>query len=462
MLKGNENLNSLQSIIQTAASVISYYEENQISLRVAMKIVPNLIDNIIPEIYSQIHALVFETVRHHNILNRIIHINIQKHLNEKLSRNFRNILRVITYLLTLSPSRENERVWIICSEIIHKTADNEDILPLISNFFTALKTWSLESLLEEISDPEEKLAVQFAHPTWLVRDFIKFYGLETTISILKANNKGQSVYIRLNLLNEDIEVIKNRLRKEHVVFEEDSDFYDVLKISSWKIPLPRLSSFKEGLYYMQDKGSALISHVLDPKKGESILDACAAPGGKTTHIALIQQDSGKIVALDNNIRRMKELLNKINLYKLNNVFPIISDLRMGTNFKIKFDKILVDAPCSGSGTFSSRPDSKWRIDRHHAKWLSNLQFSLLESASTMLKNSSESALIYSTCSLLPLENEEVIQRFLNNHPKFELRPQKIFIGTPSPQFPLAQRLFPHKNHTEGFTIFKLGIKENFN
>ncbi|MHA1969470.1 MAG: hypothetical protein ACW964_16945, partial [Candidatus Hodarchaeales archaeon] len=132
LLKGNENLNSLQSIIQTAASVISYYEENQISLRNAMKIVPNLMDNIISEIYSQIHALVFETVRHHNILNRIIHINIQKHLNEKLSRNFRNILRVITYLLTLSPSRENERVWIICSEIIHKTADNEVKLGALS------------------------------------------------------------------------------------------------------------------------------------------------------------------------------------------------------------------------------------------------------------------------------------------------------------------------------------------
>ncbi len=459
MIKGNENSISIQSIVHTAASVISYYEENQISLRIAMKIVPNLIDNITPEFYSQVHAIVFETVRHQNILNRIIHAHLQKHLNEKLLRDFRNILRVITYLLTLSPNRKKDSVWKICSDIIHKNADNENILPLISNFFIALKNWSLESLLEDISDPEEKIAVQFAHPTWLVRDFIKFYGLETTIDILKTNNQGHSVYIRLNLLNKDKEVIKERLLKEHVVFEEDSDLYDILKISSWKTPLPRLSSFQEGLYYIQDKGSALISHILDPKKGESILDACAAPGGKTTHIAMIQKDSGMIVALDNNHRRMKELVNKIALFKLDNVFPIIADLRMGTEFKIKFDKILVDAPCSGSGTFGSRPDSKWRINRHHAKWLSNLQYSLLESAAPMLKNSAKSALIYSTCSLLPIENEAVIERFLKYHTNFELRPQNIFIGTPSPQFPLAQRLFPHKNQTEGFSVFKLGIRQ---
>lgn len=449
----------MESIIKTAASVISYYEENQISLRNAMKIVPDLLDQVTSDNYSRVHALVFETVRHQSILNRIIHNNIQRHLNEKLTRNFRNLLRVITYLLTLSSIRDEGSTWKITFLAIQRySPKNEKISPLLDRYFVSLKNWSLESLLEEIKDSEEKLAVKYSHPTWLVRDFIKFYGLETTTKILQSNNQNQAVYIRLNLLNNTKMNIIDQLLNENVEIEEDSDLFDVLKVVSWKTPLPRLPSFNEGLYYMQDKGSALISHILDLKEGDIVLDACAAPGGKTTHLSSFIRNSGKIIAIDNHFRRMKELVSKIKLYKLENVFPLLSDLRMGISFKVKFDKILLDVPCSGSGTYSSRPDSKWRIDRHQVKWLSNLQYSLLNNVATLLKKNPESSLVYSTCSLLPLENEAVIDKFLKNNSNFKLQPQKMTIGVSSPQFPLAQRLFPHLNQTEGFTIFKIGYK----
>jgi 16S rRNA (cytosine967-C5)-methyltransferase len=425
-----------------------------------MKIVPNLLDQTTPEIYSRVHALVFETVRHQNILNRIIHTYVQRHLNEKLIRDFRNLLRVITYLLTLSSVSNENNTWKITRSVtLRHSPKNEKIISLLENFFVSLKNWQLESLLEEINDPEEKLAVKYSHPTWLVRDLVKFYGLETTIKILKSNNQNHAVYIRLNLLNNTKHKIIDQLIKENVKIEEDLDLFDVLKVISWETPLPRLSSFNKGLYYMQNKGSAFISHILDLKEGDLVLDACAAPGGKTTHLSSLLQNSGKIIALDNHFRRMKELVKKVELYKLDNVFPLLSDLRMGVDFKIKFDKILVDAPCSGSGTFSSRPDSKWRIDRHHIKWLSKLQYSLLSNVAPLLKESPESSLVYSTCSLLPLENEDVIDKFLKNNSRFELQPQKMIIGVPSPQFPLAQRLFPHLNQTEGFTIFKMGYKD---
>lgn len=451
---------NMESIIRTAASVISHYEVKQISLRNAMKIVPTVLKQVTPITYSKVHALVFETVRHQNILNRIIHNHFQKHLNEKLPRYFRNLLRVITYLLTMSSIREDDYIWKTSCSISIFSIEEKKNVPLLEKYFDSLKKWNFESLLEKISDPIEKIAVEFSHPTWLVRDFIEFYGLETTIKILKANNQNQTVYIRLNLLNKDKQEIIDHLFKEEVEIEEDPDLFDVLKIISWKTPLPRLPSFNKGLYYIQDKGSALISHIMDLEPGDSVLDACAAPGGKTTHLSSFMPDSGRIIALDNHIRRMKELVKKIKLFNLKNVFPLISDLRIGTNFRIKFDKILVDAPCSGSGTFSSRPDSKWRIDRHHVKWLSKLQYSLLSNAASMLKKSTESSLVYSTCSLLPLENEVVIEKFLTNNPDFQLQPQKFIIGTSSPQFPLAQRLFPHINQTEGFTVFKLGYKDN--
>ncbi len=455
----NHQENSLKEeklIIQTAAVVITHYEQNQVSLRNAMKILPTTGTGVDLNIYSQIHALVFETVRHQGIINRIIHLYIQRFLSEKIPREIRSILRVITYLLVLYPDkRESDQREEACLEIL-ESINNPEISILIQNYHDNLKQWKFDSFLESITDNEEKLAVQYSHPTWIVRDFLNFYGLDMTTRILKSNNQILPVYIRLNLINYEKSEIIERLKSEDVEIKEDNDLFDVLEIISWKKPLPRLLSFKKGMYYIQNKGSSLISHILDPREDEFVLDACAAPGGKTTHIASLQRDKGTVIALDIHTRRMYELLKKIKLFRLRSIHPILFDLRTGKSFRKKFSKILVDAPCSGSGTFSSRPDSKWRVDRHQTKWLSNLQYSLLETASSMLEEDPPSILIYSTCSLHPLENENVIERFLNTHAEFELKPQNIFIGRPSSKFPLAQRLFPHLNRTEGFSIFKIG------
>jgi 16S rRNA (cytosine967-C5)-methyltransferase len=362
-------------------------------------------------------------------------------------------------LLTFAPESQKGVVWNdACKKILESFEDHQT--DVYRKYPAYLENWTLNSLLESIDDEEERIAVQYAHPTWLVRELIKFYGLKTTLRILNSNNDTLPVYLRLNLLDYEKNEIFDQLSQEGVIIELDPELNDVVKVISTKLPIPRLTSFHKGLYYMQTKGSSIISHILDPKEGELILDACAAPGGKTTHLANLQRDKGFIVGTDNNQRRMKELRRKLTVYNLKSIHPILYDLRFNDPFKVKFDKILLDAPCSGTGTFSSRPDTKWRIDRHHVKWIHRLQLTLLKNVSTFLKESKDSALIYSTCSLLPLENEDVIEKFLDSNPKFELKPQKYFIGTPSPRFFLGQRLFPHINQTDGFSIFKLGYKES--
>ncbi len=447
---------SFQTIIESAAIIITYYEENQVSLRSAMKIIPTFLESVTPETYSQIHALVFETVRHQNVLNRIIHLNFQRFLADKIPKKLHNLLRVLTYLLTMSSDVENDHLLEIAHLITLNSIDDPNLVHLLRNYVEDLRNWDLSSFIKTIDDPAEKLAVQFFHPTWLIRDWINYYGLETTKRILESNNLIKPVYLRLDLMNHDKMDIIEQLREEEVEIEQDKHLFDVVKVLSWKIPVPRLPSFVKGLYYIQDKGSALISHILDPQNGEVVLDACAAPGGKTLHIAALQQDSGTIIALDNHFRRLTEMVTKVNTFKMKSISPILYDLRLGLKFRIKFDKILVDAPCSGSGTFASRPDAKWRVDRHQTKWLSQLQYSLLSNASIVLRNTPTASLVYATCSLHPIENEGVVKQFLENHPDFVLQPQKIFIGTSSPEFPLAQRLFPHLTQTEGFSIFKLG------
>ncbi len=453
-----ENLNYHVRLIQIASQIITFYEKNQISIRNAMKNYPEFSNSDDMQSYSQVHALVFETVRFQNIFNRLIHQGIQSTLETKIPRKLRNTLRVITYLLTLAPETQKGPIWKnACKKILDSFEDQQS--DLYAKYMLYLESWTLNSLLESIDDREERIGVQYAHPTWVVRELVKFYGFETSLRILNSNNDTLPVYLRLNLLNYDKNEIIDRLAQEGVVVELDPDLNDVLKVISTNIPIPRLTSFHKGFYYMQTKGSSFISHILDPREGEFILDACAAPGGKTTHLATLQGDNGFIVGTDNNFRRMEEFRRKLAVYKLRSIHPMIYDMRSENPFKIKFDKILLDAPCSGTGTFSSRPDTKWRINRHKVKWIGKLQLTLLKNVSTMLKESKDSALIYSTCSLLPLENEDVIEKFLQKYPKFELKKQKYFIGTPSPKFSLGQRLFPHINQTDGFSIFKLGYKD---
>ncbi|MHA1972238.1 MAG: RsmB/NOP family class I SAM-dependent RNA methyltransferase [Candidatus Hodarchaeales archaeon] len=442
-------------IIKKTSEIILYYEKKQISLRNAMKFHQNV--EIVERNYSLVHSLVFETVRFQNIHNRLIHLNIQQKIDFRLPSNALALLKVLTYLMTTEPYKTQDQWISACYQVLENDIE-ENVRPYTKNFIANIQKWSINDLTDTISDYEERLGVQYAHPTWLVRDFIKFYGLETTIKILKANNRALPVYIRLNLINANKKQVIEVLSSEKVEVEEDPDLADLLKVVSWEIPLPRLPSFTKGIYYVQNKGSALVSHIINPQPGEAIFDACAAPGGKTTHIASLQHDRGSILAIDNHIRRISEMREKINLFNIKSVNIMLFDLRVVPNFRKKFDKILVDAPCSGSGTFSSRPDSKWRVDRHQTKWLSNLQFTLLSNASTLLKEDPNAYIVYVTCSLHPLENEYVIEHFLETHQDLELKPQNIFIGTPSPKYHLAQRLFPFLNNTEGFSIFKLGWK----
>jgi 16S rRNA (cytosine967-C5)-methyltransferase len=427
-----------------------------------MKIFPTLTSHDDHAFYAQVNALTFETIRYRNTLNRLIYNHVQRFLSDSLPPSLLNLIRVVIYLLALAPKSESTKQWRTGCRAVLKTIQSHNLPEILANFDSIFNEWHLTTLLQTINDPEEKLAVQFAHPTWLVRDFIQHYGQEATIEVLATNNTILPTYLRLNLMKNSKDKIIQTLIGEKVTVEEDPDLNDIVRAVNWEIPLPRLSSFNRGLYYLQNKGSALVSHILDPQKGETVLDACAAPGGKTTHIAALQQDQGRVIALDNHERRINELVRKIQLFKLRTIYPLLTDVRktpVNDLFQIRFDKILVDAPCSGSGTFSSRPDAKWRVNRHQVKWLSKLQLALLSQASTLLKKNATSRLVYATCSLLPIENEEVIRQFMDEHPDFALKPQTPFIGSPISDFPLAQRLFPHKTQTEGFSIFKLGLRD---
>lgn len=437
-----------------AGRILAYAEDNQVSLRIALKQAQWNIHPTVeqPKIRATVHALVFETYRRKGFIDRLLH-QADTRLQRARKKNslLRNLLRIGAYRLFF----ERHPIALVTNSIINasQAANLKRFQPAINALFYQLQNLTIESYLQTIEDPEERMALQFFHPTWLVRDWAKQMPEHELKALLMANNKLLPVYLRLSRKKDNEQTLK-LLSDEKVQVIPDSDLSDVLEVVATELPIPRLPSFQKGYYYLQDKGSALVSHVLDPQPKERIFDACAAPGGKTTHIASLMNNQGEIVAIDHNMSRLTELRAKVLEYQCKKVHIIAMSLRnsIGLSSRVLFDKILIDAPCSGTGTFSSRPEAKWRHSRRDVKWYARIQGDILETCANYLKP--QGILVYSTCSLHQLENEKVVQQFIARNSEFVTVMPCPILGDLLKE-PVGQRLYPHKHKTEGFSIFKL-------
>jgi len=204
-----------------------------------------------------------------------------------------------------------------------------------------------------------------------------------------------------------------------------------------------------GEIYLQDEASQLVAHLVDAKAGQDILDLCAAPGSKTTLIAAIAQDSARIIATDSSPQRMETLKNAVAQQHLTSITPMIFDGTSALPFSEVFDRVLVDAPCSGTGTLRHNPEIRWRISETDIIALAAQQKILLKNAASVVKPGGR--LIYSTCSVEFEENEEVVKDFLRSNDEFRVVPPAK-LGTESG----AVRTWPQHHGTDGFfaTVFE--------
>ena len=225
--------------------------------------------------------------------------------------------------------------------------------------------------------------------------------------------------------------------------------------------MPR-EPYREGLYQIQDEASQLIAYLLHPRPGERVLDLCAGVGGKTTHLAQFLENRGSVLAVDSNPRKVRDLWkNALRLGIKNIRFRTGDFLQPGFFQKNQpaFDRILVDAPCSGWGVIRRHPDLKWRIRLEDSRRLAEQQIKFLQKAAEYLKP--KGTLVYSTCTLCPVENEGVIERFLAGHPEFFLDSVAPYL--PGPAKGLADPrgfyyAWPHRHGTDGFFAARLVCK----
>jgi 16S rRNA (cytosine967-C5)-methyltransferase len=279
----------------------------------------------------------------------------------------------------------------------------------------------------KVSDP----ALGYSQPAWLVEKWQKRWGEEMTAQLLAWNNTPPKTFARVNTLKTDATRLIEKWREENVEYDfvrhdflggaglpvgHHGDFENLIFELKSHPPLNSLASFRDGWFYIQDPSTLLAVRELDPQPGETILDLCAAPGGKATFIAQLMNNQGRLVAHDIFADRLKLIEENCRRLGVTCVKTVSS-----SEFAIpssQFDRVLVDAPCSNTGVMRRRVDLRWRIQPHEIERLRATQLDLLKQAALRLKPGG--TLIYSTCSLELEENSRVVQQFLAELPGFKL------------------------------------------
>ena len=318
----------------------------------------------------------------------------------------------------------------------------------------------------KISDP----AIGYSHPQWLVEKWQKQFGDERTRQLLEWNNSPPKTFARVNALETDAGKLIEKWREENVEYDfvrfnsgagfqpasglgrQDvcpTNFENLVFELKSHPPLASLESFRDGWFYIQDPSTLLAVRELAPQPGEMILDLCAAPGGKTTFIAQLMGNMGRIVAHDVSEDRLQLIRENCSRLGVTCVETVtggaagvqalacpLNTLRHELQF---FDRVLVDAPCSNTGVMRRRVDLRWRISPDEIVRLRATQFNLLHLAATKLKPGG--VLVYSTCSLESEENSEVVKEFLREHKYFQLESER--------------ELLPFADNVDGAFVVKL-------
>ena len=398
---------------------------------------------------SQLYYHVFEIYRRLNLLDQYIKTSSSSFSLKKVNFRMRALLRFATHLLKIEKEPINEVVKLLKSYY-------KDIAGLeLEDILYSINDLSKEVLYENKYDFASKAALSYFTPTWIIRKFVNQWGEDFTKKLLLTFLETIPIYVRVNELKSNIEEVKTGFEQQEVSFTEDKDIPNLLRIENSSIPIPRTKEFQSGKIVIQQKASALASLVLDSKASDLILDMCASPGSKTSHIAALLKNKSKITAVDINNERIKIFEERMNLLGVEQIKIIQADSKqLSKTIDYKFDRILVDPPCSSSGTYSSRPDNKWKLKKRDLRWYVDLQTDLLEEASRLINQNG--VIVYSTCSLFYDENQHIITSFLEKNDDFYLeKPLPIIGKITKTSFGEVQELFPHLHQTEGFFIAKI-------
>lgn len=307
--------------------------------------------------------------------------------------------------------------------------------------------------LETIKDKEERLAIETSHPLWLIKLWSKQYGYEKAVQMAHANNERVNVTIRVNGVKGTREELKQKLEAEGITCTYGALSEDALVILKGNVI--KTKAFEQGWFYVQDESSMLVARALKPKHHSKVLDTCSAPGGKTTHLAEMMRQTGRVYAHDVYEHKIKLIEDNVKRLGLTNVVATLQDaMTLNERYEPEsFDAVLVDAPCSGLGILRRHPEVKITKKPSDLDEIMSIQKQILNTVASLVKPGG--TLVYSTCTVNRKENDKMIEQFLAQHPNYELNPTLVKrlpdVLSDQTKHGMVQ-LFPGDYQTDGFFI----------
>ncbi|MDO4280854.1 MAG: 16S rRNA (cytosine(967)-C(5))-methyltransferase RsmB [Peptococcaceae bacterium] len=372
-----------------------------------------------------------------------------KHTNKKIILLLRMALYQVLYLEKIPDHAIlNESVELAKAQAPHTAGFVNAVLRHI------LRSEKTVSWPDKRRSRNQYYAKWYSFPQWIIDSWVKEYGFDNTEKLCAYFNEPAATWIRVNTLKASPDDVAAKLEFLGVDFMQHPQLPEAFKISSLQ-PLQNSDLFKKGQVIVQDLSAMLPAVVLNPQKNQRILDMCAAPGGKTTHLSAIMNDSGEIFACDIHSHRTGLIEENAKRLGTKNITCLTEDATaLPVQFHHAFDGILLDAPCSGLGVLNRRADLRWRVRRSNLAEIEALQANLLDAAVKYLKP--KGTLVYSTCTLNPKENTIQVEKFLARHDAFELEAFTC-LGEQHPSG--MTTIYPFDSHSDGFFIAKLVRKD---
>lgn len=378
---------------------------------------------------------------------------------EKCTTEVKNALRIAVYQILFLDKIPDYAAVNEAVEFVKKfsTQKHADIVNgLLRNIIRAKNELVLPT--REI-DEVKYLGILQSHPNWMVKRWIQRFGFEEAEKLVEANNKRPILTLRINKL---------KISKDEFIerFSEKSFSYRFCRYIDCFVTLRLMSKiyldedFQLGYFAIQDESAGLPSILLAPRETDVILDMCAAPGGKSTHLSQLMNNKGRIIAVDKyetKINSMKENVQRLGINNIEFVLDDSLELKSDLINSMKFDKILLDAPCSGLGVLSKKPDIRWKREPEDIIELSKMQIRMLNNAAKYLKP--DGAIVYSTCTIEPEENAEVVKSFLQSHTNFTLDNAAKYIQRDLVNMEGFIETFPHRHNIDGSFAARL-VKKN--
>ena len=307
------------------------------------------------------------------------------------------------------------------------------------------------SAAKAMPDGDFPPAVRCDLPDWLYEALEAQFGAEEVEKLAQALNLPAPLDLRVNTIKTNREALLERLAAEDIAAVPGPLSPIAVRLRE-KPALAKHPLFLEGAFEVQDEGSQLLGYLLEPKRGEMVVDFCAGAGGKTLLLGALMKNTGRLYAYDVSDKRLANLKPRLARSGLSNVHPARIEHERDTKIKRlagKVDRVLVDAPCSGLGTLRRNPDLKWRQSEASVAELTLKQAAILDAAAKMVRPGGR--VVYATCNLLTAENDAIVEAFLARHPDFTLTPAAAVLAKQG----IALegdflRLLPHRHNTDGF------------